>query len=187
MSSDDEAPWGIDSDDDGAGYITKLSKAERKRQKFSNVGQDWKRETLDLDYDNFNGEASASGSNQSRPNDIIIITPSDTSNKPMVDSLLFNSKVRVNLLKESEFGSCMSKIIEIKINKFKRHLVVVLDPGLNKYYLDKLYGINKLGDIKVEKRPRTVKTRELLLATPYQVVEVNDIKINIIMIIKLLG
>ena len=91
---------------------------------------------------------------EEKPKDIVvIIRAKEESQEPNINEILVNSKVRTNCLKESEFSDCMNIIKEIKINKEKKQMIIILKPELNKEKIDRIYNTTKLGSCEVVCRP----------------------------------
>ena len=84
---------------------------------------------------------------------VVIIKALNDTQEPMIKEILVNSNIRTKYLKETEFKENMHYIKEIKINKEKKQMVIILKPGINKESLEKLYNVQKLGPCEVECRP----------------------------------
>ena len=82
---------------------------------------------------------------------VVIIKPTSVDCEESL-KFLHDSNYRMWALKNSEFESCMGKIQEIKLNRDKKHVVVILRAGVDPELLNRLYNITMLGGCEVQCR-----------------------------------
>ena len=109
--------------------------------------------SVGTDYNNNNSDGNVNG--HTRPNGdvvVVVIKPTESADIEESSKLLYNSKHRLNVLRESSFWDYHDAIREIKLNREKKHLVVVLDAKVPKEALERMYGVIMLGGCDVECR-----------------------------------
>ena len=144
--------------DDFQPVLSKSQKSKLKKQLTSMVVDSNSISTGDVnvarsDGINVYGHISSSGFLRDNPREIaVVIKPTSDVSVSEKSKFLYNSKERMVALKNSPFIYCLDNIREIKVNRVKEHVVVVLSSNVNESALNLIYSIDKLGDCTVECR-----------------------------------
>ena len=159
---DDVTPNSGETDFDGFGddYQLVLSKSQKnklKKQVASMVVDPNNNSTGDINDTRSNdinvGNINRPGLLSDKPREIaVVIKPANDVSDSEKSKFLYNSKERMVALKNSPFIYCLDHIHEIKVNKLKEHIVVILSSNVEVETLNLIYSIDKLGDCKVECR-----------------------------------
>ena len=62
---------------------------------------------------------------------------------------MHDSNYRIRASEDSIFELCMDKVLEIRLNRIKKHVVVILKTSIDREVLGMLYDVTMLGGCEV--------------------------------------